>query len=75
MHLIKDRGFAPGHGDSVTPASVYAQRRKFLMQAAAATLAASLASRQAIAQSSTSPRKLRPLPGARSAVSGALTME
>ena len=75
MHLIKDRGFAPRRGDSVTPASVYAQRRQFLMQAAAGTLAASLVSRQAFAQTTANPGKLRPLPGARSAVNGALTME
>ncbi len=75
MHLIKDRGFAPRRGDSVTPASVYAQRRQFLMQAAAGSLAVSLASRTAFAQTAASPGKLRPLPGTRSAVNGALTME
>ena len=72
MHFLKDRGFAPRRGDSVTPADVYTQRRQFLMQAAAGTLAASLASRQAFAQGA---GKLQPLPGAKSAVSGALTME
>ena len=72
MHFIKDRGFAPRRGDSVTSESVYRQRRQFLMQAAAGTVAATWASRQAFAQS---PGKLQPLPGAKSAVSGALTME
>ena len=72
MHFLKDRGFAPRRGDSVTPAAVYTQRRQFLMQAAAGTLAASLASRQALAQGTGKPQ---PLPGAKSAVSGALTME
>ncbi len=72
MHLLKDRGFAPRRGDSVTPAAVYTQRRQFLMQAAAGTLVASLSSRQALAQGTGKPQ---PLPGAKSAVSGALTME
>ena len=35
MHLIRDRGFAPAPGESVTPRSVYAQRRHFLTHAAA----------------------------------------
>ena len=72
MHLLKDRGFAHRRGDSVTPAAVYTQRRQFLMQAAAGTLVASLSSRQALAQGTGKPQ---PLPGAKSAVSGALTME
>jgi len=75
MHLIKDRGFAPRRDDSVTPESVYAQRRRFLMQAAVGTVVASWASRQAFAQTANGPGRLRPLPGAKSAVSGALTME
>jgi len=75
MHLLKDRGFAPRRGDSVTPEAVYTQRRHFLMQAAAGTVTASLALRQAFAQTSNGPGKLRPLPGSKSAVSGALTME
>ena len=72
MHFIKDRGFAPRRGDRVTPESVYLQRRQFLMQVAAGTVAATWASRQAFAQGAS---KLRPLPGAKSAVGGALTME
>jgi sulfoxide reductase catalytic subunit YedY len=73
MQFIKDRGFAPRRGEMVTPRSVYA-RRQFLMQAAAGALATPFASRQAFAQTA-GPGKLRPLPGGKSAVSGALTME
>jgi methionine sulfoxide reductase catalytic subunit len=70
MQLIKDRGFAPRRGETVTPKSVYA-RRQFLMQAA---LAVGFGSGPALAQT-TGPGKLRPLPGAKSAIGGALTME
>jgi sulfoxide reductase catalytic subunit YedY len=74
MHLIKDRGFAPRRGHSVTPEAIYKQRRQFLMQVAAGTVAVGM-SRQAFAQTPNAPGKLRPLPGAKSAASGALTME
>ena len=72
MHLIKDRGFMPRRGETITPERVYAQRRALLMQTAA--LAAAWGARPALAQSA-GPGKLPPLPGGKSAVSGALTME
>jgi len=74
MHLIQDRGFAARRGETVTPRHVYAQRRQFLIQAAAGALGTALASGPALAESA-APGKLRPLPGAKSSVSGALTME
>ena len=74
MHIIKDRGFTPGRGDIVTPKAVYA-RRDFLMQAAAGgAMAAGFAAGPALAQP-TAPGKLKALSGAKSAVSGAVTME
>ena len=73
MHFIKDRGFAAQRGEAVTPRSVYAQRRQFLLQAACGAAASALGG-AAFAQTA-APGKLRPLPGAKSAVSGALTME
>ena len=74
MHFLKDRGFAPRRGEQATPQAVYAQRRQFL-QAAGGAVAASLAPAPAFAQTTAGPGKLRPLPGSKSAVSGALTME
>ena len=74
MHFLKDRGFAPRRGEQVTPQAVYVQRRQFL-QAAGGAVAAGLASAPAFAQTTAGPGKLRPLPGSKSAVSGALTME
>ncbi|MBX3645386.1 MAG: protein-methionine-sulfoxide reductase catalytic subunit MsrP [Rubrivivax sp.] len=74
MHIIKDRGFTPGRGDIVTPKAVYA-RREFLMQAAAGgAMAAGFSAGPALAQTA-APGKLKPLSGAKSAVSGAVTME
>ena len=73
MQLIKDRGFAPRRGDTVTPRAVYA-RRQFLMQAAAGAAAATLGAGHALGQTA-GPGKLPALPGTKSAVSGALTME
>ena len=74
MHIIKDRGYTPGRGDIVTPKAVYA-RREFLMQAAAGgAMAAGFSAGPALAQTA-APGKLKPLSGAKSAVSGAVTME
>ena len=74
MHFLKDRGFAPRRGEQVTPQAVYVQRRQFL-QAAGGAVAAGLAPAPAYAQTPAGPGKLRPLPGSKSAVNGALTME
>ena len=75
MHFIKDRGFAAKRGEAVMPPQLYAQRRHFLMQAAAGAVAATgMGATSASAQNAT-PGKLRPLPGTKSSVSGALTME
>ncbi|MBU3737335.1 MAG: protein-methionine-sulfoxide reductase catalytic subunit MsrP [Rhodoferax sp.] len=74
-----DDGFQHPVGSEITPEPVYRQRREWLRQvaggAAGLTLAA-WASREALAQAATvRPGRLAPLPGARSAVAGAVTME
>jgi methionine sulfoxide reductase catalytic subunit len=77
MPFIKDRGFAPRSVGAITPRALYEDRRRFLKQLAggsAGTALALWASREAAAQT-TGPGKLRPLPGATSALSGAMTME
>ena len=73
MHFIQDRGYGASVGETVTPPRVYAQRRRFLAQLAAGTALAAGAARGAA--QTIGPGKLAPLPGARSTVAGALTME
>lgn len=77
MHLLKDRGHVHRHASEITPRPVYEQRRQFLRSFAAAgagTALAGWAGRDALAQG-TRANKLAPLPGARSGVPGAMTME
>jgi sulfoxide reductase catalytic subunit YedY len=77
MHLLKDRGFIHPVASDITPQRVYAQRRQLLKALAAGAGGASLAAfaaRDALATTA-GPGKLAKLPGARSAVPGAATME
>ena len=77
MHLLKDRGFIHPVASDITPQRVYEQRRQLLKALAAGAGGASLAAfaaRDALAMTA-GPGKLAKLPGARSAVSGAATME
>ena len=77
MHHLQDRGFVHPHASEITPRPVYQGRRSLLhgLAAGAAGLAlAGWASRDALAQVAR-PGKLAALPGSRSAVAGALTME
>jgi sulfoxide reductase catalytic subunit YedY len=77
MHYLKDRGFEHPHAGDITPQAVYEGRRTLLLQLAAGAAGVALAGwagRDALAQVAR-PGKLAPLPGARSAVAGALTME
>ena len=77
MQYLKDRGFTHARASDVTPRDVYEGRRTLLrgLAAGAAGVAmAGWASRDALAQVAR-PGKLAALPGARSAVAGALTME
>ena len=76
MHFLKDRGFTLPSPD-ITPRRVYEGRRdmlKLLAGGAAGAALAAWAARDAMAQAAR-PGKLAPLPGARSAVAGAMTME
>jgi sulfoxide reductase catalytic subunit YedY len=70
MHLLKDRGFIHPTASEITPRDVYLRRRDWLRQAAAggATLALGDA---ALAQQG----KAAKLPGAKSAVPGAIVMD
>ena len=77
MHLLKDRGFVHPHATDITPRTVYEGRRRLLKSmagGAAGVALAAWAGREALAQA-TRPGKLAALPGARSAVAGAITME
>ncbi len=77
MQYLKDRGFVHPCASDITPRGVYEQRRALLQRmaaGAAGVVLAGWAGRDALAQVQRA-GKLAPLPGARSAVPGALTME
>jgi sulfoxide reductase catalytic subunit YedY len=78
--LIKTdhRGFDHTVPSDITPQGVYQQRRdliKLMATGAAGATIASWAGRQALAQAVIKPGKLAALPGAKSGVAGAVTME
>ena len=80
MRLLKDRGFVHPVPSEITPARLYHERRAWLQRLAAGGAGAALAlwgGRAALAQAAPTarPNKLAPLPGAKSGVAGALTME
>ncbi|MDO9258804.1 MAG: protein-methionine-sulfoxide reductase catalytic subunit MsrP [Polaromonas sp.] len=71
-------GFDHAIPSDITPAGVYQQRRnliKLMATGAAGATIASWAGRQALAQAVIKPGKLAALPGAKSGVAGAVTME
>ncbi|RKJ98498.1 protein-methionine-sulfoxide reductase catalytic subunit MsrP [Alicycliphilus denitrificans] len=73
-----DNGFDHRRVSEITPRAVYEQRRallRLMAGGAAGALLASWAGRQALAQQVQPPGRLAALPGARSAVAGAVTME
>ncbi|WP_280152868.1 protein-methionine-sulfoxide reductase catalytic subunit MsrP [Piscinibacter sp. XHJ-5] len=72
MHFHKDRAYCLASAE-ITPREVYEDRRRLLALLAAGSLAP-WASRDAFAQAAR-PGKLAALPGVRTAVAGALTME
>jgi sulfoxide reductase catalytic subunit YedY len=77
MLPLRDRGFTHPIPSEVTPRAAYEQRRQWLKlvaAGAAGTALATWAERDARA-SNTAPGKLAALPGARSTVAGAVTME
>jgi methionine sulfoxide reductase catalytic subunit len=71
MHLLKDRGFTHPVPSEITPRGVYLDRRRWIAGVAAA------AALPSIAQTTSTPRpnKLAPLPGAKSALPGAVVMD
>ena len=71
MHLLKDRGFVHPTSSEITPRDVYENRRSLLKCLAAG---AALATLPALAQTRR-PGKGAALPGVKSAVPGALTMD
>jgi sulfoxide reductase catalytic subunit YedY len=79
--LIKSQrdGFIHPHSSEITPHSVYRDRRdilKLMATGVAGAAMASWAAREALAQAQVPrPGKLAALPGAKSAVAGAMTME
>jgi sulfoxide reductase catalytic subunit YedY len=77
MHFLKDRGFDHRLPSEITPRGVYEGRRQMLARMAAGAAGVTLAAwaaRDARAQVAR-PGKLAPLPGVRSSVAGAATME
>ena len=76
MLLPRDRGFDHAVPSEITPRTAYEGRRAWMQQVAAGALGAGMAgwaARQAVAQPAAG--KLAALPGARSAVAGAVTMD
>jgi sulfoxide reductase catalytic subunit YedY len=70
MHLLKDRGFIHPTASEITPRDVYLRRRDWLRQAATGGVALALGD-AALAQQG----KAVKLPGAKSAVPGAIVMD
>jgi sulfoxide reductase catalytic subunit YedY len=76
MHFHRDRGFIHRSPSEITPRAVYEGRREWLKGLAlgsAGTALGAWAARDALAQAATG--KLAPLPGAKSGVAGAVTMD
>jgi sulfoxide reductase catalytic subunit YedY len=71
MHLLKDRGFTHSVASEITPRAVYETRRTLIKGLAAGAAFAAL---PALAQTAR-PGKGAALPGVRSTVAGALTMD
>ena len=77
MLFLPDRGLSHPHGTDITPRSVYERRRELLRlmgTGAAGVALAAWAGREALAQAAR-PNKLAALPGVRSALPGAVTMD
>ncbi|MDP2007387.1 MAG: protein-methionine-sulfoxide reductase catalytic subunit MsrP [Rubrivivax sp.] len=74
MHFLKDRGYTHPKAAEITPQDVYAQRRRLVQGLAAGAALGALPLRPAQAQTARA-GKLAALPGGRSAVAGATTMD
>ena len=75
MHVPKDRDFPRPLPSEITPAAVYRERREWLRTLAAGAGGVALAGWAARDARAATAGKGAPLPGARSAVAGAVTME
>lgn len=76
MHYLKDRGFQHRIGSEITPQAVYEERRRWIQMAAAgAALAAGAGALGTARAQVAGPGKLAKLPGVRSTVAGASTMD
>src|SRR5690606_10034545 len=76
MHYFEDRGHTHPLSSEITPREVFEQRRRLLKLMAAGSAGAAMAGWAARdARAAAAPGKLAPLPGTRSAVPGAMTME
>jgi len=74
MHFLKDRGHTHPVPSEITPRAVYQDRRRLMLALAAGPCLAGLPVRPALAQAAR-PGKLAALPGAKSAVAGAVSMD
>jgi sulfoxide reductase catalytic subunit YedY len=74
MHLLRDRGTTHRASSEITPRAVYAERRRLMAAAVAASAGAAMLPSLAAAQAAR-PGKLAPLAGAKSTVAGALVMD
>jgi sulfoxide reductase catalytic subunit YedY len=78
MTIRRNQGFIHPHASDITPQAIYQSRRELIRLMAGGAAGAALAAwagREALAQQVARPGKLAPLPGAKSAVAGATTME
>ena len=71
MHTLKNRGFQHPVASDITPQSHYLRRRELMLGLAASAAAGAWPSHAQTVR----PGKLAALPGARSAVPGAVTMD
>ncbi len=74
MHVLKDRGFVHPNASDITPERVYRSRRSLVLAAAAGSGLAALGASAAQAQTAR-PNKLAALPGVRSSVPGAISLD
>jgi sulfoxide reductase catalytic subunit YedY len=75
MHFLKDRGLDHRVASEITPPRVYSERRRWLQAAAAGAAVGAIGAGPAWAQAPARPGKLAPLPGVRSALPGAVTVD
>ncbi len=75
MHFLKDHGLQHPMASEITPRAVYEQRRRLLQGLVAAGAMGALPALSPAHAQAARPGKLAPLPGARSAVPGAMALD